>query len=97
MLLGVNKIFLTKRVPLQRCPTCDTLLDAATSVNHTHDAKPKDATVCINCGNILQFDGEMNLKVVDVNELKAQPPEVLQAIFEVQQAVFQRIIERANG
>jgi hypothetical protein len=51
----------TTRVPARFCPVCFIVVDAATCFTAKIAPEPGDFTVCINCGAVLLFDGEMDL------------------------------------
>lgn len=53
----------TTRVPKSICPTCQTILSAATDFTHGAAPKPDDITICINCGTILCFKEDMTLRL----------------------------------
>jgi len=55
-------IFSEHRVREQRCPSCATPLDGATSVGHGHRPNAGDVTVCIYCGAILIFTARGGLR-----------------------------------
>ena len=48
-----------------RCPKCGYTIDAATSIRGG-DAlpDPKDYSICLNCGALLQFDDVLRLQTV---------------------------------
>ena len=47
------------------CPCCGTMLDAATAIkeeDEEHAPKPKDLTICVECGEILYYSEDMKLE-----------------------------------
>jgi hypothetical protein len=50
-------------LPLSRCPACDYRLDSAT-IFHGEDVlpEPRDFSVCLNCGQILVYRGDLTLR-----------------------------------
>lgn len=52
---------LTVRTPACACPKCRHTLDAATDPEGIAAPKPNDVSVCIWCGEILQFDENLKL------------------------------------
>lgn len=60
----------TTQLPPCKCPTCDTILDAATSTDG-YDTTPKagDVTVCIYCNDVLEFTDDMEFIHVDIKTL----------------------------
>ena len=49
------------RVDDPTCPSCSTKLDAATSVEGAVP-KPGDLSVCVECGEVLQFTNDFSLE-----------------------------------
>lgn len=47
-----------------KCPHCKTLLDGFTDPTGDRVPGPEDATMCLYCGEILQFDSDMKLKPI---------------------------------
>lgn len=49
-----------------RCPKCGHEVNAATSIDKDRTVlpDPKDYSVCINCGALLQFDKDLRLQAV---------------------------------
>jgi len=39
------------------------LIDGFTAVDHDHEPKPYDVTICSYCNEVLQFTGDMSLKL----------------------------------
>lgn len=62
------------------CPTCNYLTDTAVTPDGTPVMpEPGDVSVCIQCGEILQFDRSMKLhKISDaqLNEIQSVDPHV---------------------
>ena len=56
-------------MPEHTCPTCGKKMDRASSAFGDHAPKVGDLTVCINCGNVSQFDEKFQLMIVDVSKL----------------------------
>ena len=55
----------TKLKSQPRCPTCDKLLDDATSLEDDKKPRPGDVSFCCYCHEILQFTDDMKLRVAD--------------------------------
>lgn len=45
------------------CPHCKTLIDCATPMVKGNIPEPKDLTICIKCGTILQYSNDMALEL----------------------------------
>jgi hypothetical protein len=52
------------------CPTCNSKLSAATGIlDDEWVARPKDMSICINCGEILTFTDDLDLRLADLNDM----------------------------
>jgi transcription elongation factor Elf1 len=61
---------MTTHMPTCYCPTCETKLDAATALDESgHGPISGDVTICIYCGEILEFTAEMLVAKVDITTL----------------------------
>ncbi len=65
-----------KPIPICPCPKCGSPNDAATSCDETDpDQKarpvPGDLSVCIGCASIQQFQEDLSLKIITMDELVA--------------------------
>jgi hypothetical protein len=58
----------TTRIIASPCPSCGKIMDAATSCEG-HVPNPKSFTVCVECGQILQFDQDLRLVNADEADL----------------------------
>lgn len=75
------------------CPTCDYTLTAATGV-HGEDGPPAegDATLCLNCAQLLTYQADLTLRKMTADEVRAlmtENPEAW-ATIEKSQRIFQR-------
>lgn len=52
----------THRLEKDKCPWCETILDAASNVEGTNAPKPGDYTICIYCTMFLFFDDNLRLR-----------------------------------
>lgn len=78
-----------------RCPQCNYKLDASTHVQgeSTSAPQPGDASVCINCGQVLTYEKEGRLRRATVREigaLMAENPEGWRVIEEAQNFIRRR-------
>ncbi len=47
-------------IPLDACPTCGYVMDRATTLDGADvTPKPDDLTICMSCGDVLQFDATL--------------------------------------
>lgn len=62
-----------KPLPVCKCPVCSHVLDSATGVPGQGDARPKpgDLSVCLKCGEVLEFAADMSITVASVASLMA--------------------------
>lgn len=73
-----------------RCPRCFAPLEAATPVASGQPSRgpaPHDLSVCLYCGEILQFDEQLQLRVPSPEEVA-----VLPGILREQLEVAQRVV-----
>ena len=57
-------------VKTTHCPTCNIKLNAATGVLDSEwIVRPTDMTICINCGEILTFTDDLDLRLADLNDM----------------------------
>jgi uncharacterized protein with PIN domain len=79
-----------------RCPQCDYKLDASTHIEGDEPKKaPKegDASVCLNCGQVLIYAEDASLHkatVREIGELMSDNPEGWAAIEKAQMFIRQR-------
>ena len=65
-----------KLLPLCPCPKCGSPNDAATSFDETDPGqkarpRPGDLSVCIGCASIQQFQEDLTLKIITIDEVCA--------------------------
>lgn len=63
-----------KRLPLSPCPKCGYQNDAATACDETDPEcksrpRPDDISVCLGCAVVMQFNPDMTLRVVELDEI----------------------------
>jgi hypothetical protein len=78
-----------------RCPQCDYKLDASSHVQGDDPSPPEpgDASVCLNCGQVLTYEEEGRLRkatVRDIGELMSANPEDWAVIEKAQMFIRQR-------
>lgn len=59
---------MTSPLPTSECPVCHYAMDAATCIDDP-SAKPSsgDLSLCLNCGEVLQFNDILVLKPIDLD------------------------------
>lgn len=78
-----------------RCPQCDYKLDGSTHVQGETPSLPKpgDASICINCGQVLTYEADCRLRkatVKDIGALMSENPEGWAVIEKAQLFIRQR-------
>jgi hypothetical protein len=77
-----------------RCPQCEYRLDASGRFGEDEGSPEKgDASVCLNCGQLLIYDADLRLQkatVRDIGELMAETPEAWATIEKAQMVIRQR-------
>ena len=76
-----NKAAAEGGLPQSKCPTCGYEMDSATGTTHDEDPRPGDLTVCLNCGEMLQFNDIMVAKSLPVGLLDQLPSETREELF----------------
>jgi hypothetical protein len=79
-----------KLLPVQHCPVCQHRLDCATEMGHEdHGCRPHpdDLTLCISCGEVLQFNADYSLRKADLSALMALRKKDLDKIGMAQQII----------
>jgi hypothetical protein len=60
----------THSMPEQHCVCCGSPLDAATEITAMQGApKPGDVSMCINCGEVMEFDKDLKLVPATVKSM----------------------------
>jgi len=66
------------RLPLTFCPTCHQKLDAATEVfGESEQPKAGDVSVCLYCGELLEYDESLRVRKLDLLTVDAGTLRVL--------------------
>lgn len=60
-----NKYFVKKN----ECPYCTYPCDSADSINHDHRPQPGHLSYCMMCGNVSQWDENMNFVKFDIDSI----------------------------
>lgn len=64
------------------CPQCKTKLVAII------DPDPADVTVCVNCTALLQFDDELKLKMLSIDDYDKLPQDIRKDLFKAQSIII---------
>lgn len=78
-------------MPHGACPTCKRKLDAAEAPTKYGGWKvrprPGDLSVCLGCGEILEFKEDMQLAAISLNHMLELPPETSADLIRVQRRI----------
>jgi hypothetical protein len=77
----------THRTTPTLCPTCGHKLDAATGLDHDHKPSPGDLSVCIQCGEILEFDEEIKLILISEGTIEKLDLETMEDLVRTRDAI----------
>jgi hypothetical protein len=81
-------------MPAARCPVCEQSNDAATSVSHYGRPAPGDITVCLNCGCVLTYTGELQLRRMTREQIEALPKDNFADVSRVQTAILVMLAQK---
>ena len=59
------------RTKPDRCLNCGHLIDGALAVGHENGPRPGDVTICIDCGHIMAFGGNLRMRSLTDEEMIA--------------------------
>ncbi|HET8688702.1 MAG TPA: hypothetical protein VFM18_18965 [Methanosarcina sp.] len=65
----------TSHLPESICPTCKYIMDAATSVGEKATPSPGDISLCMGCGELLEFNDDLILVKASESVLQDMPIE----------------------
>jgi hypothetical protein len=77
----------TTRLPECHCPNCDRKLSAASSPKELALPKPGDISVCVYCGELLEYDSDLHsirLSAATRAKLKRNQPDKWQMLVDYQ-------------
>jgi hypothetical protein len=79
-------------LPSDSCPTCSHRLDSATPLPNQGNCRPRpgDLTVCVKCGEALEYTEAMFLKIATVSHLMGLPSEQQAAMSKAQKLIRER-------
>jgi hypothetical protein len=76
----------------EKCPGCGKMLEVDTAVKNPEAMpQPKDLSVCLYCGVILEFDDTLHRIALSKEQIGKLEPEVRAEVLEIQQVIWQRI------
>ena len=82
----------TTRIPESNCPTCNHKLNAVSDCINQNVPKPGDISMCIKCGQMLEFSDDLtqiHIKPKTLEELK-KDPETWAIIVKYQETINKR-------
>jgi hypothetical protein len=81
----------TTRLDPHSCPVCQTNLDAASDPTVENNVpSPGDITLCFYCESLCEFDRDMKLKQVELEELQPEVQDAIEIAIAQIQAAKQR-------
>jgi hypothetical protein len=74
------------------CPTCGYTLNAVGDINNKEIRAPRcgDASICISCGELLEFNEDLSLKKISAEVIIALGKESLGELLEFQEFIRNR-------
>jgi hypothetical protein len=68
----------THRVPESACPKCGEPLDTVGCATDLDESPPAhgDLTICLDCGTVLCFEADLQLRTATAAEIAEGPPEL---------------------
>ncbi len=79
------------------CPKCKTRLDAATSIDTRAQPKPGDVTICIECGLLMTFTPELDLRAMTNEEEEALPERNRLLLRRARATIAEAALRKARG
>ena len=81
-----------KPLPLSPCPKCGYPNDAATACDETDPEskgrpKPDDISVCLGCAVVMQFNPDMTLRVVELDDIPGLDDDTKFQVMRIQQNI----------
>lgn len=67
------------------CPGCRQQLNATSDPKGRGAPRPRDVTMCVGCGTLLQFDDRLRLSVMTPELLEQLPQQTLEELREQQE------------
>lgn len=80
------------RLQDDKCPVCEEVLNAASSLDGVSQPKPDDVTVCAYCTSLLKYNKGMMLAILSEEEYKELPRELIDEL-----ELIQMYIRRQTG
>jgi len=84
---------MTHEIPERHCPKCGTAIAVATNVNHNKKSPsnvqphPGALSICMNCGTVMEFTPELEIRVLTAEELEMTHPLNRQEITAIRQVI----------
>lgn len=76
----------TTVIPLQPCPACFKVMDAASHPEKAVSPKAGDLTMCLYCQTVLQFDAKLRVSIASKDEIANTPADELRRLRRYQAA-----------
>ncbi len=79
------------KMPRSCCPTCGYSVDTASNATGSGKPRPKDFTICLNCGDLLRFAEDLTMIATGVDQTSDElTPKQKQMIAHSQHFIRQR-------
>ena len=79
--------------PETRCPHCEYVVNGLTQIQGGRPCSPPkagDASICLNCGQVLTYEADCRLREATVKDIRALGSEIFGAIKEAQAFIRKR-------
>ena len=70
-----------------KCPACNKGLDCASSLDPDEVPRPKDISICIYCGTLLQYGNDMTLQLLPIFIFETLPIKTQQQLLQAKSAI----------
>jgi hypothetical protein len=81
-------------IPSDRCPICAYEFDAASGMTHDARPKPGDVSLCIKCGEVLEFASDMRVRQASLETMLSLPDDAKAQVDKMQKIIRK---ERLKG
>jgi transcription initiation factor IIE alpha subunit len=66
------------------CPACGVKINAVTSTDGLAVPQAGDVSVCLKCGSMLEFNEDLTVKLIDLQELNTMEQETITTLKKIQ-------------
>lgn len=76
------------RLPEQKCENCGYEMDCATGAFGDRTPKPKDITLCLNCGEAYEFNDDLTHRRLSQDDVKELPFDLQTQLMQVRLGIM---------